>query len=92
VLERLDLASTTLVVVTSDHGEEFFEHGRFGHRKTLYEESIRVPLVVRYPERVPAGRRVSAGVSTMGSPRTLKDVLTTSAQPVCRSKARISAS
>ncbi|MFQ5669053.1 MAG: sulfatase [Acidobacteriota bacterium] len=48
-VEALGLAGGTLLMVTSDHGEEFFEHGRKGHRKTLYDESLRVPLVVRGP-------------------------------------------
>jgi arylsulfatase A-like enzyme len=47
----------TVVVLTSDHGEEFWEHGDRGHARTLYEEVLRVPLIVRYPPRVPAGRR-----------------------------------
>ena len=38
-----------VVVVTSDHGEEFFEHGRWGHGKSLYEEVVHVPLIVRGP-------------------------------------------
>ena len=43
---RLD---DTLVVVTSDHGEEFLEHGRLGHARTLYQEVVAVPLLVRIP-------------------------------------------
>jgi len=39
----------TLLLVTSDHGEEFLDHGSWEHQKTLYEEVIRVPLVVRGP-------------------------------------------
>jgi len=39
----------TLVVVTSDHGEEFLEHGSWEHQKTLYDEVIRIPLVVAGP-------------------------------------------
>jgi len=39
----------TIVVVTSDHGEEFREHGTMGHHQALYEESIRVPLIVLVP-------------------------------------------
>jgi arylsulfatase A-like enzyme len=39
----------TIVVVTADHGEEFFEHGRFGHGKTLYDEVVHVPLVMAGP-------------------------------------------
>jgi arylsulfatase A-like enzyme len=37
------------VVVTSDHGEEFLEHGSWEHQKTLYDEVIRIPLVVAGP-------------------------------------------
>ena len=59
-LDELELAESTLVVLTADHGEEFFEHGKFGHKKTLFDESIRIPLVVRYPKTVPANRRVRA--------------------------------
>ena len=45
-LEELGLADETLVIVTSDHGEEFRDHGSFGHGHSLYEEVVRVPLVV----------------------------------------------
>ncbi|HEX5011265.1 MAG TPA: sulfatase [Planctomycetota bacterium] len=61
VLEALDqagLADDTLVLLTSDHGEEFGEHGFFGHGETLYEEAVRVPLIARLPrgaEGAPAG-------------------------------------
>jgi arylsulfatase A-like enzyme len=41
----------TVVCVTSDHGEEFLEHGGFFHGYTLYEEVLRVPLVFAGPER-----------------------------------------
>lgn len=47
-----------LFVVTADHGEEFFEHGRKGHRNTLFEEVVRVPLVVHWPGHVEGGRVV----------------------------------
>jgi arylsulfatase A-like enzyme len=43
---RLD---DTLVILVSDHGEEFYEHGRFGHYRTLFEEVVHVPLVIRWP-------------------------------------------
>jgi arylsulfatase len=49
-LARLDLLGTTAVIVTSDHGAAFGQHGRFLHSSTLYEEMIRVPLVFRLPE------------------------------------------
>lgn len=51
-----------LVVVTADHGEEFLEHGRTQHSSHLYEESIRVPLLVKFPRGSPGerfhGRRI----------------------------------
>lgn len=43
-----DLLDDTIVIVASDHGEEFAEHGEFGH-KQVYEECLRVPLLVRVP-------------------------------------------
>lgn len=48
-LDELGLRENTYVVVTADHGEEFFEHGNKGHRKTLYEESLRIPLIIAGP-------------------------------------------
>ncbi|HEX7025403.1 MAG TPA: sulfatase, partial [Gemmatimonadales bacterium] len=45
----------TLVIVAGDHGEEFFEHGLMGHGNSLYAPSVRVPLIVVWPGRVPAG-------------------------------------
>lgn len=58
VLERLDslgLAEDTLVVFVSDHGDEFYEHGKKGHQRNFFDESVRVPLVMRWPGHVPAG-------------------------------------
>lgn len=52
IMEYMDsagLSEDTMVMVTADHGEELFEHGRFGHGRTLYEELIRVPLVTYVP-------------------------------------------
>lgn len=48
-LERLGVAGNTIVVVTSDHGDEFFEHGRKGHHRTLYDEILRVPFILYVP-------------------------------------------
>ena len=51
------LMDSTLTVVTADHGEEFEEHGRMGHGKTLYEEGVGVPLIFHAPGIVAAGAR-----------------------------------
>jgi len=51
-IDRRRLDRNTLLVLTSDHGEEFLEHGAFEHQRTLYDEVIRVPLVMRRPDRI----------------------------------------
>ena len=48
----------TAIVLTADHGEEFHEHGGFWHGQTLYDEQIRIPLIVRLPGDALAGTRV----------------------------------
>lgn len=53
---RLDRA---LVIVTSDHGEEFFEHGGKGHHRTLFEEVARVPLIIHWPRHIQPGTVIS---------------------------------
>ena len=58
-LERLGLADDVTVVITSDHGEEFQDHGRFNHTQ-LYREVLRVPLLVIHPDHREAVRH--AGV------------------------------
>ncbi len=51
-VERAGLGDDTLILVTSDHGEEFGEHGVFGHGVTLYDSNTRVPLIARLPRSV----------------------------------------
>ena len=58
-LDALKLRDSTIVVLLSDHGEEFFEHGGKDHRRTLYDEVIHIPLIIRMPGRVPARGRFS---------------------------------
>ncbi len=64
------------VVVTSDHGEELFDHLRFGHGHTGYEEGVRVPLVVRLPEgaAAPRGRVVDARATLLDVMPTLLEL------------------
>ncbi|MFN8644347.1 MAG: sulfatase, partial [Candidatus Binatia bacterium] len=64
-LRRRGILDRTIVVVTADHGEEFFEHGRKGHKQALYDESLLVPLIIRYPRRVAAGTVVNEQVRLM---------------------------
>jgi arylsulfatase A-like enzyme len=55
------LDRTTVFVLTSDHGEEFLEHGLLYHGGNLYEESVRVPLMFSGPG-IAAGRRIATHV------------------------------
>jgi arylsulfatase A-like enzyme len=48
-LEKRHVLDNAVVVITADHGEEFKEHGLIGHEKTLFEEVVRVPLIVLVP-------------------------------------------
>lgn len=48
-MEHRGLLEDTLVVFTADHGEEFLDHGGWTHGKTVYDEVVRVPLLVRFP-------------------------------------------
>jgi len=60
-LETMGLEDA-VVVVTSDHGEEFHDHGNFEHGHTLYDELIHVPLLIRWPGCIPAGLEVDSQV------------------------------
>lgn len=52
-LDRLRLSDNTIVVLTADHGEEFFEHGQIGHNQ-MYNEVLHVPLIIYAPGVKPA--------------------------------------
>ncbi len=65
-MRELGLMENTIFVVTSDHGEEFNEHGSWGHGHSIFQELLHVPLVVRWPGVAAPGTRVPHVVSTMG--------------------------
>lgn len=56
-IERLGELDNTVVVVTSDHGFWYGEHGLSNERRLSYEEALRIPLMIRYPNRIAAGQR-----------------------------------
>ncbi len=72
-LEEEGFLENTVVVLTSDHGEEFFEHGKIGHDRTLYRESLMIPLIVRAPGFV--ARTVAAPVGLVDVVPTLGELL-----------------
>ncbi len=63
-LRELGLEDEVVFVVTADHGEEFNEHGSFGHGHSVYQELLHVPLMVRWPGVIEA-RRVAPTVGTI---------------------------
>jgi len=73
-LDELGLGDETLVVFTSDHGEAFGEHGRFLHGD-LHVETLHVPLVLRFPGRLPAGTRVRAPARLLDLMPTVLDLV-----------------
>ncbi len=61
-LKELGLYDRTMIVLTSDHGEEFFEHGSWMHGQDLYEEALRVPLIIKFPGSKYRGERIPSRV------------------------------
>ena len=74
-LEERGLTQNTIVVITSDHGESFGEHGVYFHRNGLYREVIHVPLIVHWPQAIPNGLQVDTPVSIASIPATLLEML-----------------
>ena len=74
-LDAKGLIENTLVIVTSDHGELFGEHGAYGHGAHLYRPAVNVPLVVVPPRRLPAGRIVTTPISLRDLPATVVEQL-----------------
>ncbi len=66
-----------LIVLTSDHGEEFLEHDGWEHGHTLFNEQLHVPLVLKYPARLgePPGRRVETPAGLVDVLPTVQDVV-----------------
>ena len=69
-MRKAGLMDSALIVVTSDHGEEFMEHERLDHFLPTWQELLRVPLILRGPG-VPKGTRVAAPVSSVDIAPTL---------------------
>jgi arylsulfatase A-like enzyme len=73
-LERAGRYDDALIVLTSDHGEELYDHGGFSHGYTLYDELLRVPLFIKLPGQKEA-RVVDEVVSTVDITPTVLDAL-----------------
>lgn len=73
-LERRGELARTIIVVTSDHGEQFDDHGLKGHANSLYLELLHVPLVIYAPQHSAIGQRDLRVVSLRDLPRTILGV------------------
>lgn len=73
-LERRGQLEHTVIVVTADHGEHLGEHAIMYHGNSVYRQELQVPLLLRWPARVPAGRRVAEPVTLRDLGATLLDL------------------
>lgn len=74
-LRERGLYDDALIVLTSDHGQEFLEHGSWAHGETLYIEQLAVPLIVKLPGNRGAGRVVEGVASQLDVPPTVLSLL-----------------
>jgi arylsulfatase A-like enzyme len=73
-IDGMGLRESTLVVLTADHGESLGEHDYVGHGRYLYENILRIPLIVRFPGKVPAGKVVKTPVSLVDIAPTITEL------------------
>ena len=84
-LERLRLIDHTAVLITSDHGEQFQEHGITGHVYGLYDEIVRIPFIMYIPG-MPKGRVIYEMVSMVDIMPTILDILNIKSNEKCNGK------
>jgi arylsulfatase A-like enzyme len=73
-IDQQELADDTLLILTADHGEGLGQHNHLHHGMFLYEEAMRVPLVIRWPQKVPAGLRIANRVELLDLSPTILDI------------------
>lgn len=81
LLSENKLLENTLLIITSDHGEEFFEHGVFGHRQNLFDTTLRIPLIFWCPQLFAAGKTVERQVRIIDIMPTILDLIGLSQSP-----------
>jgi len=74
-LEKLQILDNTLIVITSDHGESLIEHGIYFDHHGLYDETIHVPLVISYPNKLPKNKIVDGFVQHIDLVPTILDIV-----------------
>jgi uncharacterized sulfatase len=74
LLEFLSRQENTLTIIVADHGEGLGEHNFMGHSFVTYQELVHVPLLIKFPHQMAAGRRIPTTVSTRRIFHTVLDV------------------
>jgi len=88
-LERRDLMRNTVLVLLADHGEALFEHGVWGHECWLYEEVVRIPLIIRLPGSDPPAGRSAEVVQQVDILPTLLDMVGIPAPPMVQGRSLV---
>jgi arylsulfatase A-like enzyme len=80
-LQASGLSDQSMVIITSDHGEEFKEHGRLGHGQLYYRPNLHVPLILRYPNFLKKGIRINELVQSIDLLPTILEIAGLPAHP-----------
>lgn len=72
-LKKNKFYKNSMIILFSDHGEEFFEHQRWAHGSDLYNEQIRIPLLIKFPEQKFKGERIRENVTPQDILPTIMD-------------------
>lgn len=74
-LKKLDLYDDTMIILTSDHGEEFYEHGSWEHTNSVYNETIKIPLIIKFFNSEYAGKKIEKFARIIDIMPTILDAL-----------------
>jgi arylsulfatase A-like enzyme len=74
-LEDEGMWAETMVVITADHGDEFWEHGSVGHGHSVYQDQVHVPLLIHYPPLIKAAQNIDVGVDIIDLYPTILDMM-----------------
>jgi arylsulfatase A-like enzyme len=74
-LKSLEIYDKTMIIVTSDHGQAFGEHGDYGHGSTIYQDQLKVPLVVKCPSNYSGAPVIDEPVRSIDIVPTILDLL-----------------
>lgn len=74
-LKSLDLYDDTMIILTADHGEEFYEHNSWAHSHSVYNETIKVPMIVKFFNSEHAGRKIDKYARLVDAMPTILEAL-----------------